>query len=161
MIGGSPFSTKAAYAALHHSESESVTNNIWSSRIPSKVKVFGWLVQLDRLNTRANQLHKNIIDSSACPRCQAVPEDCLHLFFTCPAAQAIWQQAKIHLSLSCFNDLWEHRSANLPSASVWPLMALLLLWKIWDTRNALVFRGEHRTASATIKLVIEDLSLAT
>jgi hypothetical protein len=35
---------------------------------------------------------------------------------------------------------------------------LILLWKIWDARNATVFRGELRTASAMLKLVIDELS---
>jgi hypothetical protein len=36
MIGGGSFSTKAAYATLHHSASESIIDHIWSSRIPTK-----------------------------------------------------------------------------------------------------------------------------
>jgi hypothetical protein len=66
-------------------------------------------------------------------------QDRFHLFFTCLAAQGL-QQARIHLSLSCLDDLWDHRSANLPTSMTWPSIALLFLWKIWDARNAMVWR---------------------
>jgi hypothetical protein len=80
MISGEPFSTRSAYACLHQSDSNVFTDQIWASCVPSRVKVFGWLVQLDRINTRANLQRKNIIMMSDCPLCPGTPEDRLHLF---------------------------------------------------------------------------------
>jgi hypothetical protein len=47
------------------------------------VKIFAWLVQLDRLNTQANLHRKTIIDHADCPK------DRNHLFFECPSARAV------------------------------------------------------------------------
>jgi hypothetical protein len=73
MITGEPFSTRSAYACLHQSDSDAVTDQIWASRVPSRVKVFGWLVQLDSINTRANLQRKNIIPMSDCLLCLGTP----------------------------------------------------------------------------------------
>jgi hypothetical protein len=34
-----------------------------------------------------------------------VAEDRTHLFFDCPAAQAIWRRARVHLNMRSFDDL--------------------------------------------------------
>jgi hypothetical protein len=133
MINGELFSARSAYACLHHSDSVVGTEKIWATRVPNKVKVFGWLDQLDRINTRANLHKKNIITISECPVCLGVIKDRLHLFFECPAASAVLRRARINLNLQSFDELWEQHSSLLPSALVWPSIALLLLWKIWDS----------------------------
>jgi hypothetical protein len=48
---------------------------------------------------------------------------------------------------------------SLPSALVWPSIALLILWTIWDFRNAKIFRNKSWGASTTLKQVIDDLSI--
>jgi hypothetical protein len=160
MLDGKPFSTRAAYSFLHEADSESDWDVIWSSRAPSKVKIFTWLVVLDRLNSRANLHRKTIIDSDDCPTCTGVAEDCNHLFFQCPAATAVWNKANIYLNITSFNDLWTHHSSNLPHASVWNTVAMLMLCKIWDARNSRIFRCKIKTASQTISAVIQELGLA-
>jgi hypothetical protein len=85
MLDGHPFSTRAAYSSLHETNSGSDYDFIWNSRAPNKV-IFAWLVQLDRLNTRANLHRKTIIDHTDCP---GTAEDRNHLFFECPSARAV------------------------------------------------------------------------
>lgn len=69
MLNGKPFSSRAAYASPHDCDNDSDSRLLWSSRVPNKIKIFGWLLHLNRLNTRANLHHKNIIESPHCPRC--------------------------------------------------------------------------------------------
>ena len=40
---------------------------IWSSKVSIKVKIFGWLIFKDRLNTKHNLLKKTITNDSICP----------------------------------------------------------------------------------------------
>ena len=80
LLNGAAFSTKGAYAALSDHLSDPMLNDIWDSMVPKKVMIFGWLFYLDRLNTRKNLHKKNILDSSACPRCTHSVEDRQHLF---------------------------------------------------------------------------------
>jgi hypothetical protein len=51
MLDGATFSTKAAYNTLQDSQQDDLTQYIWGSRLPGKIKIFGWLFHLDRLNT--------------------------------------------------------------------------------------------------------------
>jgi hypothetical protein len=58
---GSAFSSRLAYIGLHASDIPlPETARIWSSRVPTKVKFFGWLLHFGRLSTRANLHRKNI-----------------------------------------------------------------------------------------------------
>jgi hypothetical protein len=108
---------------------------------------------------KSNLHNKNIITVSDCPVCPGVAEDRMHLFFGCPAAIAIWRRARINLNLRSFDDLWEHHPLSLPSALVWPSIALLTLSMIWDSRNTKIFRNKSWGASTTLKQVIDDLSI--
>lgn len=38
--------------------------------------------------------------------------------------------------------------------SVWPFVLLLVLWKIWDARNEMTFRGNVQTPFDVIRVVI-------
>jgi len=48
--------------------------------IPSNMKIFVWLFFKDRLNTKANLLHKNIMENGICHRCSHPGEDMHHVF---------------------------------------------------------------------------------
>ena len=129
------------------------------SKVPAKVKVFGWLLLLDRVNTRANLHHKHILDYTNCPRCPATTGDRDHLFFTCPAADLIWQQLGIAPTAMPFNSIWDsHLPHGLPR-NIWDSVLLNILWKIWDARNAMVFRKINQTCNVTISNIIQDLTL--
>ena len=53
------FTSRGAYQALHPVASGSTDFMfIWKMKLPSKVKFFGWLLFLGRLNTRAHLLHR-------------------------------------------------------------------------------------------------------
>ena len=68
LLNGAAFATKGAYDALASQLADPNLVHIWDSRVPSRVRVFGWLFYLDRLNTRANLHSKSFIMSSSCLR---------------------------------------------------------------------------------------------
>lgn len=57
---GEDFSTKGEYVALSLQLSDPKLDSIWSSRVPAKVKIFGWLLHLDPLSARVN-LHRETL----------------------------------------------------------------------------------------------------
>jgi hypothetical protein len=60
-----------------------------------------------------------------------------------------------------FSDIWSSPlPSNLPR-SVWNTVALIILWKIWDARNAKVFRNIDQPHTLTVKNIISDLTLWT
>jgi hypothetical protein len=104
-------------------------------------------------------MHKHIITSQECPRCQAPMEDRSHLFFHCPASAAIWNRMAITPNASSFSDIWSSPlPPNLPS-SIWNSVALTILWKIWDARNAKVFRAIDQSPATTLSNIIADFTL--
>ena len=157
LLNGAAFSTKGAYAALSDHLSEPMLNDIWDSKVPKKVMIFGWLFYLDRLNTRKNLHKKSILDSSACPRCTHSVEDRQHLFFTCPAARRIWRAAGICPLYTPITSLFSTTLPDPLPTTVRPFMLLLILWKIWDARNKKVFQGLDVVASNSLRAILDDL----
>ena len=73
----SPFSSRGAYHSLHAEDEQNPdAARIWATKLPNKVKFFGWLLLLGRLNSRANLCHKNIRarDEANCEFCPGVLE---------------------------------------------------------------------------------------
>lgn len=159
LLNGAPFTTKGAYDALASQLGDPSLAFIWDARVPSCVRVFGWLFYLDRLNTRANLHRKAIIESPSCPRCEAAPEDRAHLFFNCLAARSIWDAIGFLPCSSPIAALWtSHAHVGLPE-SVWPFIVLLIIWKIWDARIAKTFRNIDIPPIDVLKGIIADLTL--
>jgi hypothetical protein len=81
------------------------------------------------------------------------------LFFDWPTAQTIWQRSMILTHQQTRQDIRKSpRTPNLPH-SAWPPVLLTFLCKIWDARNALIFRDQVSPAHTIISNVIADLSL--
>ena len=85
-------------------------------------------------------------------------EDREHLFFSCVASRAVWHKIGINPSFGQFTDLWSSPlPAGLPS-DVWPSIALVVCWTIWDARNAKVFRAIDQPTSITVGKIVSDLA---
>ncbi|KAK4434388.1 putative ribonuclease H protein [Sesamum alatum] len=63
---------------------------LWSRRIPSKVKTFGWKLCKGALALMGNLSTKNPEVADICPVCKARGEDVLHAFITCSVARQTW-----------------------------------------------------------------------
>ena len=160
LLGGATFSSRGAYQLLqtqphdHHDAAR-----IWAAPVPNKVKIFAWLLHLNMLNTRANLLRKTIIHDATCPRCGLVPEDRDHLFFLCPRAAEVWTRIGITPMHTPFSLVWTTPlPPHLPPLA-WPSMLMIILWKIWDARNAKVFRHKDQPYNVTIRNILFDHTL--
>lgn len=72
-----------------------IMKKIWKLNIPPKVKVFGWLLIKNRLQTRKIICRfKNSIDPS-CAFCQNDIETQDHIMCMCPFAQAVWTSSNL------------------------------------------------------------------
>ena len=96
------FRSKFIYTLAHsHIQVDPTLKWIWKSSCTLKIKVFGWLLLMDRLNTRdmMQRRHWNVDDHN-CVLCNAnVLEDRLHLFFTCNFSLRVWN----YLGISWFH----------------------------------------------------------
>jgi hypothetical protein len=128
-------------------------------RVPGRVKIFGCLMQLDKLNTRKNLHHKTILNSPFCPRCPQMIEDRRHLFFDCPTTHMVWQRGRLVPHRQVWHEIWLPPQSPALPPSAWPIVLPTLLWKIWDARNTLIFRDQVLCAQTSLSNVISDLSL--
>ena len=159
MLDGSSFTTKRAYEALSTQLQIPQLEFVWKSFVLQKVKVFGRLLSLDRLNTRENLMKKTIVATSACPRCGLHVETRDHLFFLCSYAREVWEKINIQPSFHPFGDFWSSTIPQGLHSSVWPSLGLMILWKIWDARNAMVFRTIDQSSYVTISKIVDDATL--
>lgn len=158
---GLSFSTKNAYHLLAGVPAHDTNDTlVWASRVPIKVQVFGWLLFKDRLNSKANLFRKTIVHDTTCARCTAPYEDAAHIFLQCPDSVAIWAALQLPMPAS-IDDIWDIATPPGQDDDIWPSVALTILWKIWDSRNSLVFRGNRHSARVTLQNIVHDFTVWT
>jgi hypothetical protein len=118
-------------------------NAIWKSKCLPKLKVFAWLLLMDRLNTKDLMLRKNwhIEDGISCVLCDShTLETKDHLFFQCPFAARCWERIGIdwHNWPVLENFL---RPRDGFAGPCYVEVVVCALWNIWKERNGLIF--EH------------------
>ncbi|XBJ12166.1 hypothetical protein VPH35_016743 [Triticum aestivum] len=102
--------------------------------------------------------HKNVAQSAACPRCQDPYEDALHLISTYSYATQVWSSVGLSAPVS-LTALHQHPPIQGLNPNIWPSVALTVSWKLWDSRNALVFRNEDHSLRTTLRNIVADFSL--
>lgn len=128
-----------------------------------KIKVFGWLLFLDRVNTRDLLERKHCAPLNAsdiCPSCSTnARENREHLFFLCPFSSACWNK----LGWCCDTTLQFHQmiQAQLAVVSHQCFMELFLIaaWNIWKERNGLIFQGIQPSVRNWLRNLKDDLSI--
>jgi hypothetical protein len=117
------------------------TPRIWNTRLPAKVRLFGWLLYHKRLNSQypgqlVPQEHP-LIDESNCEFCPGALETDDHILLNCPRAQAIWADLNITVVVGAHTAPCWSIGCDLPlSDQTRTDAALALLWNIWKARNA-------------------------
>jgi len=87
----SKLNTGAIYRASTYSGvSSRIYNYVWTSRAPTRVRFFGWLLMRGRLQCRANLYYKHVLDDDICELCRQQPETSDHLIFHCTVAKEFW-----------------------------------------------------------------------
>ena len=67
-----------------------LSQRLWKSQLPNKIKVFGWRVCQDILPTRENL-------ASTCGLYRQNTESVLHVLWECGVAQDVWAASRICL----------------------------------------------------------------
>lgn len=76
---------------------------LWKSKCTMRLKVFLWLMLMDRLNTREMLQKKqfNIQGGTNCAMCNSmIVESMTHLFFSCTFTQQCWLELGIQWNLA-------------------------------------------------------------
>jgi hypothetical protein len=116
---------------------------IWDSRCSNKLRVFTWLLMMDRLNVRNILRRKKCKlegNDYSCPLCpQSREETTFHLFFSCPFSVDCWN----HLGIIWNSNLGFHQMLEEAKKQCNHMffMEIFMLgaWLIWKQRNDAIF----------------------
>ena len=158
------YSAKSFYTLMHsHLPTILPCKWLWDSKCTMKIKVFGWLLFFDRLNTKDLLIRRHWrspMDDNLCVICnELVYEDRLHLFFNCNFSRRVWNYISIDWSRgSEIQQCIQHARSRFKHPFFFEVM-LTAAWNIWILRNGRTFRGENATFAAWRCNFVHDLTL--
>lgn len=122
---------------------------IWSLKVAPKIKSFLWRGCLNTLAVRDNLRKRHLGGENKCGLCDQEDETQVHLFFRCEFARAFWFACPIQLDTTTveggdFASCWDFlRGKYADCDKPGELMQVLAygLWRIWKSRNSMVFQG--------------------
>ncbi|WVZ62664.1 hypothetical protein U9M48_012381 [Paspalum notatum var. saurae] len=127
-----------------------VSQEIWKTKIPLKIKIFMWYVKRGVLLTKDNLARRNWNGHQGCCFCNK-RESIQHLFFDCQVAKFIWRLVFMTLDLSpprstqhLFNQ-WSSQGGRKYKPFLL-VGAAALIWAIWLLRNDAVFDRKQPTS---------------
>lgn len=136
------FTVKSMYAALINNGVR-VSQDIWQTKLPMKIKIFMWYLKKGVTLTKDNLARRNWSgDKSSC-FCH-FSETIYHLFFDCFYAKFLWRSIHLLFGLLPPTDMADlfvrwFKLGNKKYNTLLLTAAAALLWAIWLTRNEIVF----------------------
>jgi hypothetical protein len=119
-------------------------HEVWASKSMPKLKVFLWLLLIDRLNTQdiMQRKHWHIESGPDCSLCaEEILETRDHLFFGCDFAQECWDATSIQWTLAgSISDRFLLAKNNFTGPCFVETFACAA-WNIWKSRNDIIFNG--------------------
>ncbi|KAJ3699256.1 hypothetical protein LUZ61_002961 [Rhynchospora tenuis] len=120
---------------------------LWNLKIPPKVKIFLWVLLLDRVLTQQNLLVRNWPSIPACKCCDhGTFETSSHLFVLCNYARRVWTLIQIRFSLPLLilapdlEELWLQNRASVGHS--WDIIWAAVTWAILKERNRRIFSNK-------------------
>jgi hypothetical protein len=135
---------------------------IWKSSCTMKIKVFAWMLIMDRLNTKdmVDRRHWHMEDGVNCVLCPLLTRETRdHLFFNCNFSVRVWNYLQIDWSSGdSMNELviQARRSFGKPFFTE---VVFIACWNIWIIRNGRVFRNERARFNKWRSAFIHDITL--
>ncbi|KAJ9549508.1 hypothetical protein OSB04_022051 [Centaurea solstitialis] len=135
---------------------EGDSKTIWLNPLPSKVNIFIWKLQNERLPTLANLSRRGInLPSLLCHFCGLESETEQHLFCSCPIIRAsleefrAWWGVRWPILLSIKDLLRWGSSFGFNGSKLEDFLVALFTWcwSIWNLRNDKVFGGNAKDSA--------------
>ena len=127
-----------------------------------KIKVFGWLLLSDRLNTRnmLKRRHYNIGDNHGCILCGSTEEETIeHMIFTCHFSVTCWDTLNIHWTTNGDRLNWINDAKTAWNNPMFMEIFLYASWSLWKERNNKHFRRINPPLGSWARRFTEDFSL--
>ena len=121
-----------------------------------KVKIFLWQLCHKALPSKGTLLRRGVQLDPLCPACNSEIEYTDHIFLHCPMTQKVWELAVTHQWIPTLPFAHAvsslHEELHGLSLNRHPRLSriVILLWSIWKSRNALIFRNDIPTPMGTL-----------
>lgn len=118
---------------------------VWNVALPLKVSFLVWAVLRRRSLTQSSLQSRGFKLASRCYLCKSCVEDDVHLFLNCSVTRQViayfgrGQSARWTNSLEEFITQWRPRFATEQGRQILSCIPHVLLWVIWQERNARCF----------------------
>lgn len=143
---------------------------IWRSKVPPRCKFFMWLVIHKRCLTADNLERRGWPSNETCPMCLSTHEDCSHLFLCCRYSQQVWSGfrnwTRVTFPIPDDNfgsseNWWINARRGIPKAARrnFDTMTILIYWRIWKERNAMIFQQVASSVDRVLELIQEDITV--
>jgi hypothetical protein len=120
---------------------------VWASKCQPKHKIFSWILLHGKLNTRDRlRIRHMALDSYNCENCiwQHRETPC-NLFLRCNFALRCWASTGIQAPrISCPKRALARLTKQVPKECAIEIV-ILMLWSIWKSRNAWIFKNTPPT----------------
>lgn len=141
-----------------------IATRIWKLNIVPKLRHFLWRYASKALGIAENLRRRNINVNPYCTRCCQALETNDHTFFTCPAIKPVWRAAGLPTQ-----DIWNgnktfeeklhillklHDNSNIATVSRY--LPIWLLWRIWKSRNDLIFNRKVIPTKDIVEKALSD-----
>jgi hypothetical protein len=124
--------------SIWHNNTRGWRKHLWTWRLPTKIKLFTWLMFEYKLNTWDTLQRKGWTGPNICSLCLIEAETTDHLFIKCPYTRKVWDLIASVLNFKTFWDgptladcfeSWTRREHNLKQ------LPSLVCWTIWLDKN--------------------------
>lgn len=146
---------------------------IWKPWAPGKMKIFAWLLHLNRLWCNDRLQRRGWINGYFCPLCIRHLESSVHLFWECPLALQIWRKVATWRGCSILNlDNWSGFGCTMGRVQSILQQAItekerkamrsvitLVCWEIWKKRNACTFLEKIVSTQDVLRSITQNIEL--
>jgi ribonuclease HI len=132
-----------------------IWNTIWKSNVPPKIRIFGWRVATDTLDTKKNKWRRTLEVDSRCSICGNGDEDAFHATITCTKAKALRHELRKSWDLPS-ECIFAYKGADWlqiildQSDDLMRARILLMLWRAWHLRNDVIHSDGKASVTGSV-----------
>ena len=114
-------------------DDKQVWREIWSMKVPPKVKTLLWCACHEAMPTKSALFHCKISPDHLCVKCQASAENPLHALWSCIEFDSVWSNTMLwrNKGSTQFVDFKELLSWQIKNKNQLKLFAVIN-WTIWN-----------------------------
>jgi hypothetical protein len=143
------FSVKSTYCDLMNGHTRFLRKYLWNLKIPLKIKVVMWFLNIKVLLTKENSAKRKWTGCQKCYLCDSM-ETVHHLFISHPFAKILWRMIYFTFNIpppaniiNMFGN-WLNGVDKMDKARI-RIGVSALCWSIWTCKNDFIFNKQKGT----------------